>query len=86
MKFYNKNKKQYLPNGEIDKFLSQLHLLCKKYKMTITTTDIKYPLVVREYSKHNVQHMLGNIHNEIEHKKAEQQKDKKSNEGKNSKG
>lgn len=71
MKYYKPDKKQSLPNGEIDKFLSQFHVLCKKHKMVLTSTDKKYPLVVREYSKANVQHMLGNVQNGIQQTKKE---------------
>lgn len=63
MKYYNIAKRKHLPNGEIDKFLSQLHVLCKKYRMTLCTVDKKYPLIVKDYSMENVKHMLGNVQN-----------------------
>jgi hypothetical protein len=62
MKYYNVKKKQKLPNKKIDEFLTQLHFLCKKYKLTISNP--KGSMSVKPYNKINAKHMLGNVNDE----------------------
>jgi hypothetical protein len=63
MKYYNVKKKQKLPNKKIDEFLTQLHFLCKKYKLTISNP--KGSMSVKNYNKQNAKQMLGNVNDEI---------------------
>jgi hypothetical protein len=59
MKYYNLKKKQKLPNKKIDEFLTQLHFLCKKYKLTFLNP--KGSMVVRQYDKNNAKTMLRDV-------------------------
>jgi hypothetical protein len=61
MKYLDIHKKQKLQNTEVDKFLSELHALCKKHKKCITTQKPAYALYVTDYSKNSVKHMLSNV-------------------------
>ena len=79
MKYYDPSKKQSFPNKEIDKFLLQLHILCKRNKMCINTSNPKFPLVVETYSKTSVKNMLGNVYNNLKIKKEEDEDDTKTN-------
>lgn len=73
MKYFNPQKKQSLPNKQIDAFLSELHFLCRKHKMCIGTSNPKFPLYVSTYSKKNVQNMLGTVFNTLNTKKEEEE-------------
>lgn len=59
MKYYNIKKKQKLPNKKIDEFLTQLHFLCKKHKLTFLNP--KGSMVVRRYDKNNAKTMLRDV-------------------------
>lgn len=59
MKYYNIKKKQKLPNKKIDEFLTQLHFLCKKHKLTFINP--KGSMVVRPYDKNNARNMLKDV-------------------------
>lgn len=59
MKYYNLKKKQKLPNKKIDEFLTELHFLCKKHKLTFLNP--KGSMVVRPYDKNNAKNMLNDV-------------------------
>jgi hypothetical protein len=63
MKYYNIKKKQKLPNKTIDEFLTSLHFLCKKYKLTFLNP--KGNMVVRSYNKNNAKTMLRDVWDDI---------------------
>jgi hypothetical protein len=52
MKYFNRTKKQMLPNKNIDKLMIELHRICKKHKMVLTSST-KSPLLVSAYSIQN---------------------------------
>jgi len=72
MKYIDIAKKQNLPNKEVDKFLMELHFICKRHKMCIGTTNPKYPLIVSNYDKQSVRAMLGNVQLNLKSKKEEE--------------
>lgn len=71
MKYYNIKKKQKLPNKKIDDFLTELHFLCKKHKLTILNPN--GGMAVRSYDKNNAKTMLQNVFDDttVEKKKPE---------------
>ncbi len=76
MKYYNVKKKQKLPNKKIDEFLTQLHFLCKKHKLTILNP--KGSISVKPYNKNNAKQMLGNVNDEtVIEKEDDEEKDEK---------
>lgn len=74
MKYFNTTKKQMLPNKNLDKFLTELHLLCKTHKMTICSLK-NAPLVIEIYNKTNAKKMLHNIQDGLAFKKEEDEND-----------
>jgi hypothetical protein len=71
MKYFNRTKKQMLPNKNIDKLMIELHRICKKHKMVLTSST-KSPLLVSAYSKKSARLMLNNIQNGLEKKEDEE--------------
>lgn len=63
MKYYDILKKMMLPNKAIDQFLIELHHLCKKHKITISST--KGTLAVEKYDKNTAQTMLSGVVNKM---------------------
>ena len=68
-----------MPNKEVDKFLMELHFLCKKHKMCVGTTNTKYPLIIESYDKNSVRKMLGNVQLNLKQKKKEVEDEKLAN-------
>lgn len=83
MKYLDIHKKQKLQNTEVDRFLLELHALCKKHKKCITTQKPSYALYVTDYNKNTVKHMLSNVVLDLPVKKVEppSKKKGKSDEG-----
>jgi hypothetical protein len=77
MKYLDIVKKQPVPNKEVDKFLMELHFLCKRHKMCIGTANPKYPLIIESYDKTSVKKMLGNVQLNLKQKKKESEEDEK---------
>lgn len=76
MKYYNIKKKQKLPNKKIDEFLTALHFLCKKHKLTFLNP--KGNMVVRQYDKNNAKAMLRDVCDDtIPEKKDEEENNQK---------
>jgi len=67
MRYFNKKQKRTLPNTKIDKFLSELHFICKKHKIVITGYDKSLTLV--DYNKNTARQMLTNIVDDLNDKK-----------------
>ena len=61
MKYFDAFKKAMLPNKALDQFLIELHHLCKKHKLVISST--KGSLAIDKYSKINAHNMLSGVVN-----------------------
>jgi len=61
MKYFDPFKKAMLPNKAIDQFLIELHHLCKKHKLIISSS--KGSLEINKYSKSSAHNMLSGIIN-----------------------
>lgn len=75
MKYLDIVRQQQLPNKEVDKFLTDLHFVCKKHKMCVGTTNPKYPLIISNYEKNSVKNMLGNVHLNLKNRKKVEEKE-----------
>lgn len=60
MKYLNKNNKLE-NNPKIDKFLMELHVICKRNKMCITGDKTGENLIIQDYNKNSARKMLTDI-------------------------
>lgn len=64
MKYFHTLKRKLLPNKDIDTFLSQLNILCKKHNMMlISQTHI--PLFITKYDKNAYSILSQKIQNNL---------------------
>ena len=65
MKYVNIHQKKLLPNRDLDKFLTQLHFLCKKHKICLVNPNGKDALQAVPFNPKNVKAMLNGIQDNL---------------------